>query len=64
MIYTAYPLIEVGEQQLVDVRYAPLATKMVRRRKRSEVPLATVPHFYLRLPACLEQRASHNFGPF
>jgi hypothetical protein len=25
------------------VRYAPLATKMVRRRERSDVPLADIP---------------------
>ena len=40
------------------------ATKMVRRGECSDVPLATVPHFYLRLPTCLEQHGRHNFGPF
>jgi hypothetical protein len=27
---------------LVDVRYAPLATKMVRRRERSDVPIPAI----------------------
>jgi hypothetical protein len=39
---SAYSLIEVGEQQLVDVRYAPFATKMVRRRECSDGPLAKI----------------------
>jgi hypothetical protein len=39
----ACSLIEVGQQQLADVRYAPLATKIVRRRERSDVPLADKP---------------------
>jgi hypothetical protein len=33
----AHSLIEDGEQRLVDVRDAPLATKMVRCRERSDV---------------------------
>jgi hypothetical protein len=35
---TARSLIQVVEQQLVDVRYAPLATKMVHCHERSDVP--------------------------
>jgi len=36
----ASSLIEIGGKRLVHVRSAPLATKMVRCRERSDVPEA------------------------
>ena len=32
--------IEADEQQLLDFRYAPVATKMVHRGERSDVPIS------------------------